>query len=102
MVQSNMSYEKGVVALTELVCSSFFMREMPIYNNLNCIQNSHRHQNKLLDNDDYFDKLYKHYIACVPIKSERLDICPQASDTRMCRLDVSDHGWSERRRRTNV
>ena len=22
--------------------------------------------------------------------------------TRMCRLDVSDHGWSERRRWTNV
>ena len=36
------------------------------------------------------------------IKTERLDIRPQASDTRMCRLDVSDHGRSERRRRMNV
>jgi len=33
---------------------------------------------------------------CVFFDSERLDICPQASDTRMCRLNVSDQGRSER------
>jgi len=47
--------------------------------------------------------LYLCFLLCLRfILTERVDIRPLASATRMLRLDVSDHGWSERRRRTNV